>query len=299
MGDVDVSIILVNYNTRKLTSECIDSIFSYTKGVRIEVILVDNGSEDGSKELFSEDHRILYCYNNENLGFGPANNVGAKYAVGKVLFFLNTDTILIDDAISKLYFYLESQKNVVVCGGNLLTAEKEPSNSYERFFPSISYELNELFLKIPEKLFYGRNSKYNHKRKAIKVCYVSGADLMIYRDVFNDLSGFDSNFFMYYEETDLCKRAMKHGDVYSYPLAQIIHYGGRSSKDSLVIPSENKLRIQANSRDYYLNKHFSKSYLNIYYFISKLRVKSRILEYSILRNHAIRDMWKQVLSTYK
>ena len=299
MGEVDVSIILVNYNTKKLTSECIDSIFRYTKGVRFEVILVDNGSVDGSKELFSENQRILYYYNNDNLGFGPANNIGAEHAVGKVLLFLNTDTVLIDDAISKLFFYLESQKDAVVCGGNLLTKEREPSNSYERLFPSIAYELNELFLRIPGKLIYGRNGKFNHKRKAIKVKYISGADLMIYHDLFDSLSGFDSNFFMYYEETDLCKRAKKYGEIYSYPLAQIIHYGGKSSKDSLTIPSEHKLIIQANSRDYYLSKHFSKSYLELYYFISKLRVKSRILEYSILGKNAIRDMWKLVLKTYK
>ena len=90
---MDVSIIIVNYNTKDLTSQCIDSIYEKTQGVRFEIILVDNASTDGSKEVFEKDTRITYIYSDENLGFGRANNLGAKVAKGKYLFLLNSDTI--------------------------------------------------------------------------------------------------------------------------------------------------------------------------------------------------------------
>ena len=92
MKMIDVSIIIVNYNTLSLTKDCIDSIVSFTKKITFEIILVDNNSNDGSKEFFQQDTRITYIYENENHGFGIANNIGAKIAIGKYLFFMNSDT---------------------------------------------------------------------------------------------------------------------------------------------------------------------------------------------------------------
>ncbi|GHT72706.1 hypothetical protein FACS189456_1970 [Bacteroidia bacterium] len=88
---MDVSIIIVNYNTKQLTANCIDSVFHKTEGINFEVILVDNASTDGSKEHFRNDPRIQFIESDENLGFGRANNLGAKYAKGKYLFLLNSD----------------------------------------------------------------------------------------------------------------------------------------------------------------------------------------------------------------
>ncbi|UVV84289.1 glycosyltransferase [Bacteroides thetaiotaomicron] len=100
---MDVSVIIVNYNTKALTKSCIESIFSETCGIEFEVILVDNASSDGSKELFQIDERIIFIESNVNLGFGKANNLGYKYATGKYIFLLNSDTLLKNNAI-KLFF---------------------------------------------------------------------------------------------------------------------------------------------------------------------------------------------------
>lgn len=93
---MDVSIIIVNYNTKALTSQCINSIYEKTQGISFEVILVDNASIDGSKEHFQSDSRVRYIYSEENLGFGRANNLGVSVASGQNILFLNPDTVLIN-----------------------------------------------------------------------------------------------------------------------------------------------------------------------------------------------------------
>ena len=108
---MDVSVIIVNYNTKKLTKNCIDSIFQNTKDVKFEVILVDNASTDGSKEFFEQDNRIKYIYSTTNLGFGKANNLGYKEASGKYLFLLNSDTLLLNNAIDLFYVIAEKDTN--------------------------------------------------------------------------------------------------------------------------------------------------------------------------------------------
>ena len=99
---MDVSIIIVNYNTLKVTAQCLDSIFRLTYGLSFEVILVDNASTDGSKEIFSQDKRIKYIYSDRNLGFGRANNLGFQTAAGEYIFLLNSDTILLNNAVLHL-----------------------------------------------------------------------------------------------------------------------------------------------------------------------------------------------------
>lgn len=295
MKKIDVSIIIVNYNTLSLTRECVDSIFSFTKKLAFEVILVDNNSNDGSKEFFQRDNRITYIYENENCGFGIANNIGAKIAVGKYLFFLNSDTILFEDSIYHLYSFLEGTKDAVVCGGNLVSKDRLPTSSFERLYPSIPYAINELLVKIPGKILYGKNTTFNYSKKPLKVAYVSGADLMIKKSDFDMLNGFDENFFMYFEETDLCKRASKFGSIYSVPSASIIHIGGQSSKDSPKLPSENKLRIQSQSAKYFFSKHYGKVYVKIYNFIKILSAYTRILEFSVIGDRDKADMWRLVI----
>lgn len=96
---MDVSVIIVTYNTLALTRDCIDSIFRHTANVQFEVIVVDNASEDGSYDYFSKDRRIIYVYSQENMGFGRANNLGLEYASGEYIFLLNSDTYLKNNAI--------------------------------------------------------------------------------------------------------------------------------------------------------------------------------------------------------
>ena len=114
---MDVSIIIVNYNTKDLTKKCIESVIKYTTNILYEIILVDNASMDGSKELFEKDIRIKYIYNSTNDGFGKANNLGLKYSSGKYVFLLNSDTILMNNAVYQFYKAMENDGPLVACMG--------------------------------------------------------------------------------------------------------------------------------------------------------------------------------------
>lgn len=239
---MDVSVIIVNYNTKQLTSECINSVFDKTKGVEFEVILVDNGSTDGSKELFEQDKRITYIYSKENLGFGRANNLGYSHATGDYLFLLNSDTFLRNNAIYILWsgFDTEFQKshNVSCAGCMLRDVDNEIVHSYARF-PSktkciIEASLYVILWKLHLLKTVPTTSNYdyskNYHKQIFDVDYITGADLMIRKTYADKYGLFDPEFFMYSEETEMEFRYMKHGlrrIIIVGP--EIVHLEGKSN----------------------------------------------------------------------
>lgn len=226
---LSVSVILVNYNTCRITQNCIDSIFCKTKDISFEVVLIDNASIDDSKAVFETDKRIKYIYNNENLGFGLANNIGVDNSKGRNVLFLNTDTLLINNAIKILSDFLDNNTSVAACGGNLYDEGMCPVHSYRMFFPSIFGELNNLSNNMLENIIWKNNAQFNYTGEPKAVAYITGADLMIRRSVLDDIGLFSSNFFMYYEETELLYRLKKRNmRVFSVPAAQIQHLEGKS-----------------------------------------------------------------------
>ena len=146
-------------------------------------------------------------------------------------------------------------------------------------------------MKIPSIFLYGRNRNYNHTINPIKVAYVSGANLMIKKSFFEKIGGFDENIFMYFDETDLCKRATKYGNIFCTPSSSIIHYGGQSSKDSLKLPSPQKTSMQNKSMWYFIKKHHSSFYCQIYYYLYVVFAISRIIESMFLCKRDYMNMW--------
>lgn len=227
---IDVSVIVVNYNTRTLTKACLDSVFEHTSGISFELLLVDNASTDGSRELFSADTRIRYIYNDDNLGFGKANNIAFELAQGRNVLFLNSDTVLVNNAVKHMSDFLDGNAEAGACGGNLFSAEMQENFSYAMSLPSISYELNNLLHNIPGRIRHGNDCHFNHGDKPRRVGYVTGADLMVKRSVLDSTSCFDTDFFMYYEDTELCFRIRKAGyGIWNVPTANIIHLEGASA----------------------------------------------------------------------
>ncbi len=220
---MDVSIIIVNYNTLKMTQECIDSVFEKTSGLDFEVILVDNGSTDGSREHFSKDSRIRYIYSEKNLGFGRANNIGYAQAKGKYLFLLNSDTYLLNNAVYLLWRGFEDaneEKGDVACAGTmLLNKDGKIAHSYAKFpskYRSIlcaSIYLILWKLHLLKAMPSTNNYHYDKfkENKSFDVDYITGADLMVRRDIADKYGLFDTDFFMYCEETEMEYRFMKHG----------------------------------------------------------------------------------------
>lgn len=277
---MDVSIIIINYNTLQITSNCIDSIINMTTDIQYEIILVDNASTDGSKELFEKDCRIKYIYNDKNLGFGRANNIGLKIAQGRNVLFLNSDTLLVNNAIKILSDYLDANPNVGACGGNLYTMDGRPNISYNKRFPSITEELDQSLFRILSKLLFKKNSLFNNTNKPIDVCFICGADLMASYSLLKILGGFDPDFFMYYEETELCWRIKKMGyRIMNIPNAKITHLDGKSF-------SENARRLQLSyvSRKIYFQKTHDKIYNNIVNYMYYMLISCAVLTYAVIGN---------------
>ena len=282
---MDVSVIVVNFNTKLLTEQCLNSIFEKTFGLEFEVILVDNGSTDGSCELFSRDSRITYIYNKENLGFGRANNLGASYAKGDYLFFLNSDTYLRNNAIFLLWqqmHHFPDRERVACAGCMLLSPERDIVHSYAKFPSPIRSILEATLYPVLWKMHFLQelpstsNYQYEQKEGAyFDVDYITGADLMISRKATEELGLFDSGFFMYYEETELQYRFMRHNlrrIICRGP--EIVHLEGKSNKrqspdrTTMVIRSMFLYYQKTTSRLFYLT--FAMIFKSLYVFVYML-----------------------------
>jgi GT2 family glycosyltransferase len=266
----DVSVIITNYNTKELLQNCIESIVQKTIGITYEIIVVDNHSSDDSTAMIKERFpAVLLIGLDANLGFGRANNIGASKASGEYFFFLNSDTILENNAVKELFDFLENNPNCAICGGNLKDFNDVPIHSFGKYFPNLFSDIYLLCGKL-QKLIQGKNFEYNYTSKPKRIAYITGADMMIRADVFKIEKGFNPNFFMYYEETELTYRIKKSGwAVYSVPKAKIYHKKGAS----LANISSNDFFYA--SKYYYFNKVFGIRGMVISYifftFISKLK----------------------------
>lgn len=229
---MDVSVIIVNYNTLELTKNTIESVIEKTQKIEYEIILVDNASTDGSVEFFETKYRekIIFIKNDKNLGFGRANNKGIKIAKGKYIFLLNSDTLLINNAIKILYDFMEKNQSCGICGGNLYDKDLKPTNScFNSVLNYKSLYLEKVLKKL--RLNSDKNIGFNYTSTPKEVKVIIGADMMLSKKLLTEIKGFDEDFFMYHEENELCVRAIKKGyKIYSIPEAKIIHLEGKSSE---------------------------------------------------------------------
>lgn len=229
---MDVSVIIINYHTAELIAGCLKSVFEKTEGISFEVIIVDNASGDGYEELLSAafpGKPLKFLTLPENVGFGRANNAGFELASGRNILCLNPDTVLLNNAVKILSDYLDSHPECGACGGSLYDRRMEPAVSFRRIFPGIFWELDELASGRAERIMHGENIWFNHTGSPMEVSYINGADLMMPSKVVKRTGGFSPEFFMYFEETDLCRRIRRLGyRVMNVPSAKIQHLEGCS-----------------------------------------------------------------------
>ena len=249
----NVSILIVNYNTRELLADCLQSVYEHTKDVTFEIIVVDNASTDGSEDYVTTRFpAVRWIASKENLGFGKANNLGAKAAQGEYLFLLNSDTLLCNNAVKMFYDYAVSHKHEdMLLGGCLLTQDGKPNTSYGEF-PSIGNEIRYLWRKFISILLK-RTAKETTVEK--DVGFIVGADMFMPYELYARFGGFDPKIFMYYEETDLQLRMAKAGirrRVIVGP--EIIHLdGGSFEKRGLTY---RRFVMSQTSYNYYVRKHY-------------------------------------------
>lgn len=283
---MDVSIIFVNYNTVSLLIDAIDSVVEKTDAINYEIIVVDNASNDNSETILLDkwNKKIKYIALQENIGFGRANNEGIKIAKGRNVFLLNPDTILQNNAILELSDYLDKNKNVGVVGANLYNEDGSPQPCFCHYFPSIGFELGNLF----HLLFFFNREVFNHTNQPKQVLRVVGAAMMVKKETIDLVGMFDPRFFMYAEEDEWCFRITKKGfKIFNLPQAKITHLDGKSFQFS----EERQKRKLQGLRTFY-NVSYSPLYCKVLRFVEYLTIISRLFISKISKNKEKMSYWE-------
>ena len=247
----ELSIIYVNYNTADQVMTSVESVRRHTKGIDYEIIVADNNSKnDENLQKLIDDETIKIVKLDDNYGFGKANNAGVKECTGEYIFLLNPDTICHDNSIKKLLDCLKADQTIGVISPNLINSESKPTHSFRRVGDGILTELNFALFGLPYKILYGSDFEFNHSDKQLEVAYSCGAAMMMKKDIFEKVDGFDDTFFMYYEDQDLCNRIKKTGlRIVNEPKAIIQHLEGtsihlNSKRETFIIQSRKKYFIK-------------------------------------------------------
>jgi GT2 family glycosyltransferase len=229
-----LSIIIVNYKTPGLLSDCLRSVFNQTTKIKFEVIVVDNASQDNSEEFILGQYPSVRWMNmTYNSGFARANNEGIRQSVGETVLLLNSDTVVVDNAIENCYTSFFNSV-YVACGVQLLNADRSPQISGNYF---VTGGLNNL-LPLP---YLGRVIKWignilkikkphvPDAYREIEVDWINGAYLMVKKSVIQSAGLMDEDFFLYAEEAEWCYRIKKYGKLVIYGQYKVVHLQGETS----------------------------------------------------------------------
>lgn len=224
----DVSVIVVNWNTRDALRRCLDSVAATASELQIETIVIDNGSWDGSQEMVRAAYpTVTLVENSDNVGFARANNQGATYAHAPLLLLLNSDAAVLPGALDAATTYMRAHKDAGAVGLRLLNDDLTPQPSGKRF-PTLASTIVGLS-PLPERWRAACDRRRNARdyTRIADVDEVSAAAVMVRRDLFNALGGFDRCFYFFGEDVDLCWRIKEQGYRIAYlPAARAIHSWG-------------------------------------------------------------------------
>jgi len=280
---MDISIIIVSYNTKDYLRNCLSSFYNYLTGVVFEIIVVDNNSEDGSPEMVKREFPdVKLILNDGNYGFAKANNRGFEHSTGEFILFINSDCELKDDSIFKLLDYAKEHGDVGIAGPKLAYPDGTFQPSVGRF-PSFYTEISDnlLISRIPfiSRLFEGRYDRkcYSHTKE---VDWITGACILVRREAYKEAGMFDERYFMYMEDIDLSKKMADKG-------WKVIHHLGKSSEQTLRNIVEIKCRsLQAYYREF-LNK-FNIVFINLSALVGyTVRISAELLLIPFLGNRYV------------
>lgn len=253
-----LSILVISFNTREMTLACLRSVFAHTDSITFELIVVDNASSDGSASAIESEFagRVKLIASKSNLGFAAGNNLAAKYANGNYLLLLNPDTLVQDDAIGKLLDFALRLPDAGIWGGRTVfdSGVLNPGSCWSKqTLWSLTSQLTGISSIIRKSTFFNPEGIGAWNREGTRhVDIVSGCFLMIRRDLWTKLNGFQEEFYMYGEDADLCLRARRLG---ASPVitgsSTIVHYGGASE----VVRSDKMVRL-LKAKTLLIQKHF-------------------------------------------
>lgn len=279
-----VSIIVISYNTREMTLECLRSVVAQTS-IPYELIVVDNASNDGSAEaIAAEFPDIKFLPETENHGFALANNIAVTHATTDYVLLLNPDTVVLDQAIDRIFFFSQKMPEARIWGGRTVFADHSlsPASCWGRMtLWSLFCQSSGMSSLLPKSALFNPEAMGGWLRDSIRqVDIVTGCFLLIARADWDVLGGFDETFFMYGEEADLCLRAQEQlgAKPHISPEACIVHYGGASEK----VQSDKMVRLLS-AKIELIARHFPSWQRPLARFVLHMWPASRKLGLAILR----------------
>ncbi len=228
----ELAILIVTWNSQATIRECLNSINKNCQGLSCEVLVWDNASTDQTVEIIKREFPEIKLFGSpENLGFARGNNALVDKTNAEFILFLNPDTVVMNDCIQRMLQYIKENKNAVALGPKLLYADGSFQLSYAKF-PNL---WTELFTKIyqrsaNQKRLWVTSYLERNSQKTKEADWVSGACLLTRREALNSVGKFDGNFFLYFEDADLCHRLKSKGKIIYFPVAEVKHVVGESTK---------------------------------------------------------------------
>jgi hypothetical protein len=262
VSQIDVSVIIVNYNVKSFAEQCLHSVNAAIGNLSVEVFLIDNGSTDGSVEFLKTRFPTFEIIDNrENIGFGRANNIGLKRSQGKYLLILNPDTLIAEDTLQNLSDYLDAHPEVGAAGPKILTREGAFDVTSKRGFPTpwVAFSrlsgLSKIFPKSP--IFGSYDLLYLDPDQPAEVDSLVGSCMIVRRETYLQTGGFDEDYFMYGEDIDWCFRMKQAGwQIHYAPVTKIVHFRGESVRRSNI----NRESAFYGAMHLFVDKHFKNRY---------------------------------------
>ena len=285
-GPVDLTVVIVNYNVKEFLGTCLASVQKASEGLTTELFVVDNNSTDGSisflKERFPD---VNYIINEENVGFGKANNQAIRQAKGKYTLLLNPDTIVQEDTFKVLINYMNENSSCGACGCKILNPDGSFAPESRRSVPTVStalYKAVGLTALFPKsKIFGAYYQGWKDEDEGGEVPVLSGSFMFFRTSCLKDLEGFDERFFMYGEDIDLCYRANKAGwSIHYVPETSILHYKGESTKKNEIAYN----RVFNDAIYKFFEKHFTTRYSALFRFLIFWAIRFRAVASFFVNN---------------
>lgn len=276
---MQLSIIIVNWNSKDYLRNCLISVLKNTRGIAYEIIVIDSASYDGCGEMLRRHFpQVRFIQSDRNLGFAKANNEAFRTSKGKNLLFLNPDTEINDNVIPDLMKVLESTSGAGAVGARLLNSDGSTQISCIRAFPTVLNQIldtNLLRRQFPLSKMWGMASLFEKSDVVREVDAISGACLMIKREVFKEVGNFSEDYFMYSEDIDLCHKIWRNGwKAFYFSGAKVIHHGGKSSSETTTSSFTDVLLLESRFR--FFCKTRSHDYGQLYrlsmFYVSLLRI---------------------------
>ena len=246
----ELSVILVSFNDRIHLEKCLQSLKGFPPGVDLEIVLVDNNSSDGSPDLVKNKFpEVKLLCAGDNLGFAKANNLGISASAGEFVLFLNSDTIVTDQALAVLLDEMKGNPSLGAAGPALLSGQETYQVSFGKKVDFFSEFIQKGFFNF----YYAKTLKSNQKVR--DVGWLSAACLLVRRTALEEAGCFDENYFLYFEDIDLCYKIRQKGWILRLcPQAQIIHIGGTSTS---AVKNSSRYHYRK-SQIYFYRKHNSR-----------------------------------------